>query len=268
MAQPTTVQLTRTVRFALAGDGSLRSDQPVRNGYAGWPPMTGLGRFFQLHVTCRGRADPHTGYFINIKHIDQAVRDHSLPIVADAAGQPDPPMGRLMRRLVESLDAPLQRTVRSLSLQLTPTYALTLEADAMDHVLISQQFDFSAAHRLHTESLSDEKNRDVFGKCNNPNGHGHNYRLEVSVRCPIDSAGHVRPVADLDALVDRLVIERFDHKHLNLDTREFAELNPSVEHIARVCYELLHDPVADKLGAELKQVRIWETEKTACSYPG
>lgn len=268
MAQSTTVQLTRTVRFALAGDGSLRTDQPIHNGYAGWPAMIGLGRYFQLHVTCRGQADPATGYFINIKHIDQAVRQYSLPIVADAAGQPDPPMGRLMQRLAESLADPLQRTVCSLSLQLTPSHALALETRAMDHVLISQQFDFSAAHRLHTDTLSDEKNQDVFGKCNNPNGHGHNYRLEVTIRSPIGPDGRIRPVADLDALVDRLIVERFDHKHLNLDTAEFAELNPSVEHIARVCYELLTDPVADELGGQLKQVRIWETDKTMCSYPG
>ncbi len=136
----------------------------------------------------------------------------------------------------------------------------------MDRVQISQQFEFAAAHRLHCAELSDEENRRVFGKCNNPSGHGHNYRLEAAVSVPVNGSAPGFGFADLARLVDEQVLQRFDHKHLNLDTDEFAGLNPSVEHIARICHEVLAGPVADA-GGRLEYVTVWETEKTACTFP-
>lgn len=141
----------------------------------------------------------------------------------------------------------------------------------MDRVTLRQSYEFSAAHRLHVPSLSDEENRKTFGKCNNPAGHGHNYRVEVAVSCPMDPQGRIMEVAELDDVVHKRVIEKLDHKNLNVDVAEFRELNPSVENIAQVVWNLLAKHIgqagpAD--GASLEEISVWETEKTVCTYRG
>ena len=133
-------------------------------------------------------------------------------------------------------------------------------------ILLTQQFEFSASHRLHCPELSDEQNRQTFGKCNNPHGHGHNYLLEVTVAgTPDPRTGAVLPLPAFEQLVKERVIDRLDHKHLNTDTQEFREVNPSVENIARIIWNLLQDRVAP---ARLHRVRVWETAKTSAEYAG
>lgn len=260
-------ELTRTIPFCLRADGSLDTDAPTANTFSAWPPMRGLGRYYAIHLTCAGQVAQPTGYMVNIKIIDQAVRDHVLPLIAEAAQQPAAPLGSLMQRSIAALDGRLPRPVARLTFQLTPHHSLSIEANDMAHVTIAQQYDFSAAHRLHVPSLSDEENRNTFGKCNNPSGHGHNYKLEVAARVAVGPDGSAADVAQLDAIVDQTIIERFDHKHLNEDSPEFADLNPSVENIAKVIFDLLIEPITT-LNAELEHVRVWETEKTVCTYKG
>ena len=137
----------------------------------------------------------------------------------------------------------------------------------MNELLIRQQYEFSASHRLHVPALSNERNRELFGKCNHPSGHGHNYTVEVSVRAGIDGSGHALAVGRLDELVDEALISKLDHKHLNLDVPVFATINPSVENIAVVAWEML-DPALKSAGASLHEVTVWETEKTAATYRG
>lgn len=232
--------------------------------------MRGLGRYYELCVTCRGEADAQTGYFLNIKAIDEAVRQWALPVlidcVSDEAAAPAVPMGQLMRALFQAIDPALNGTVADVRLVLTPTMSLGVERDDMDHIVMRQQYEFSAAHRLHVPTLSDETNRATFGKCNNPAGHGHNYRVEVAVRCPIDGKGQTLEPAALDAIVDREAIEKLDHKHLNEDVPAFAELNPSVENIVKVVWQMLVDKLPG--GAVLDEVKVWETGKTVCAYRG
>lgn len=270
------LELSRTVRFCLTPDpGDV--DSPRDNTFAAWPAMRGLGRYYELHITCRGQADARTGYFINIKHIDTAVRDHLLPIlrhaIRDESAAINLPMGGLMRDLINALQPQLDGQVSRLSLQLTPTLELALEpampTSTTDHVLLKQAYEFSAAHRLHVPEYSDQQNRQTFGKCNNPAGHGHNYRIQTVVRCPIDPHGHTLDPAALDAVVDQHVIEKLDHKHLNEDVPEFANLNPSVEHIAKVVWDFLAPAVDSELiGHTLDEVSVWETGKTVCTYRG
>jgi 6-pyruvoyltetrahydropterin/6-carboxytetrahydropterin synthase len=134
-------------------------------------------------------------------------------------------------------------------------------------VRVSLRFEFSAAHRLHAATLSDEENRAIFGRCNNPNGHGHNYELEVTVAGEPDSRGQVVSITDLQRAVNQHVIDVFDHKHLNLDCPEFAEktgINPTVENIARVIWTRLHGHVPGTLA----RIKVWETPKTVCEYEG
>lgn len=266
---PTVVELRRTVRFFLNGcDPDPPPDR--HNGFAAWPPVRGLGRFYQIAVICCGPADPVTGYFINIKEIDDAVRQQVLPYLRQIIASPrtdDVPMGRLMQGIVDRLQPGLRDSVREARLALSPYHSLTLRSAEMNRVVIREQFEFAAAHRLNVESLSEDENRRIFGKCNNPSGHGHNYHLEVAVSTPIGEGGQVPPVDQLDALVDIAVIQRFDHKHLNVDVPEFSSLNPSVENIAMVIYNLLSHEVI-RIGAELIEVSVWETSKTVCTYRG
>lgn len=259
--------LTRTVRFCIGQPGA-RVDEAAggrHNTFAAWPSMRGLGRYYEIDVQCAGQADPVTGYFRNIRDIDQAVRNGALPII-DAAIRDDPSAEpwTLMTRLVQAVNEELGGSVRQLTWRLTPFYSVSMETDSMPQCVIRQQFEFAASHRLDCESLSPQENRRIFGKCNNEAGHGHNYRVEVAVA--IDP-GSPFSLADLEAIVSRALIERFDHKYLNVDCAEFADLNPSVENIARVSHDLL-EPELAAARMPLRAVTVWETEKTSCTYPG
>ena len=263
------LELTRTVRFCLTGDPG-EAQAPRDNTHSAWPPMRGLGRYYELNVACRGEADPTTGYFINIKQIDAAVRDHAIPClrdqVADEARSAGTPIGGLMRRLLGQVQPPLQGTVHRLGLVLTPTLRYDIEQSDMAHILLSQHYEFSAAHRLHAAGLTDDENRAAFGKCNNPAGHGHNYRVRVVARCEIAGDGTTLDPAALDAAVNQYVVEPLDHKHLNHDVPQFKDRNPSVEHIAQTVWDLLRPHMPG--GSGLDAVTVWETEKTACTYRG
>jgi 6-pyruvoyltetrahydropterin/6-carboxytetrahydropterin synthase len=135
----------------------------------------------------------------------------------------------------------------------------------MNKVAVFRKEHFNAAHRLHNSSWSEERNDAVFGLCNNPNYHGHNYDLVVKVVGEPDPAtGYVIDLKILSDLVKEEVMDRFDHKNLNLDTVEFAALNPTAENIAIVIYNLLRP----KLDAKLElQIRLYETERNFVEYP-
>jgi 6-pyruvoyltetrahydropterin/6-carboxytetrahydropterin synthase len=132
-------------------------------------------------------------------------------------------------------------------------------------VAVYRREHFNAAHRLHNPAWSDEVNRQVFGKCNNPNYHGHNYELVVKVTgVPDAGTGYVMDLKLLSDMVNELIVERFDHKNLNLDTAEFKHLNPSAENIAIVIYDILRA----ELDAALElQVRLYETPRNFVEYP-
>ncbi len=128
-----------------------------------------------------------------------------------------------------------------------------------------RRYMLSASHRLHVESLSDEENRAVYGKCNNPHGHGHNYIIEVLARGPIDpGTGMVVNLVDLDLAVETKVIDRFDHTNLNNDPM-FANRVPTTENLCRAVYELLADALP---AVELEHVRVEETENNFFQYSG
>ncbi|MFA9211989.1 MAG: 6-pyruvoyl tetrahydropterin synthase family protein [Moraxellaceae bacterium] len=125
---------------------------------------------------------------------------------------------------------------------------------------------FNAAHRLNNPAWSIEKNKQVFGKCNNDNFHGHNYQLEVHLEGPIDpETGYVMDMKLLSDIIRDEIIERFDHRNLNLDCPEFEGVNPSAENIARICWELLRDKIDASLQLTL---RLWETPRNGVEYSG
>lgn len=132
-------------------------------------------------------------------------------------------------------------------------------------VAVFRREHFNAAHRLYNDQWSDEKNRAVFGKCSLPHYHGHNYELEIKVSGEIDPVtGFVMDLKELSDLVTEQVLEKFDHKNLNLDTEEFKNRNPTAENIAVVIYDLLRPHINSSLDLF---VRLFETPRNFVEYP-
>jgi 6-pyruvoyltetrahydropterin/6-carboxytetrahydropterin synthase len=130
---------------------------------------------------------------------------------------------------------------------------------------LTRRYKFCASHRLHSPLLGAEENRRVYGKCNNPYGHGHNYVVEVAVSGPVDQAtGMIANLSDLDAFVDREVIEPFDHKYLNVEIEEFRDVVPTSENI---CIEIFNRLQKFPF-AKLERVRVEETSLNSFEYTG
>jgi 6-pyruvoyltetrahydropterin/6-carboxytetrahydropterin synthase len=134
-----------------------------------------------------------------------------------------------------------------------------------NRVAVFRKEHFNAAHRLNNPNWSDEQNERVYGKCNNLNYHGHNYDLVVQVVGEIDpETGYVMDMKVLSDLIKVEILDRFDHKNLNLDTPEFANINPSAENIAIVIYDKLRTKLKSDL--DLK-IRLYETERNFVEFP-
>jgi len=136
----------------------------------------------------------------------------------------------------------------------------------MPIVTITRRLHFNAAHRVHNPALSDEENSRLFGKCNNPNWHGHNYVLEVSVRGAIDErTGYVLDLGRVRDIVKREFIDAVDHRNLNLDVEFMRGVIPTAENIAVTAWRIIAPRVAP---AELVRVRLWESENNWVEYAG
>ncbi len=132
-------------------------------------------------------------------------------------------------------------------------------------VAVYRKEHFNAAHRLHNPAWDDATNEKVFGKCNNPHFHGHNYELVIKVIGePDETTGYVMDMKLLSDIVQENVIERFDHKNLNEDTVEFKNINPSAENIAIVIYDILREKIELKFDL---RIRLYETERNFVDYP-
>ena len=132
-------------------------------------------------------------------------------------------------------------------------------------VAVFRKEHFNSAHRLFNQNWTDEKNDMVFGKCNNPNYHGHNYDLIVKITGEIDpETGFVMDMKILSKLIRQHIISKFDHKNLNEDTKEFKTLNPTAENIVVVIYNILRPLIDNKL--DLK-ITLYETERNYAEYP-
>ena len=132
-------------------------------------------------------------------------------------------------------------------------------------ISIFRRAHFNAAHRLHVDSWSNEKNKETFGLCNSANFHGHNYELEVKVTGEVDPVtGMLIDLKFLKDLIAKEIEDKFDHKNLNLDTEEFKELNPTAENICYVIWQILSDKLSDDLEVT---IRLFETPRNYVEYP-
>jgi 6-pyruvoyltetrahydropterin/6-carboxytetrahydropterin synthase len=143
--------------------------------------------------------------------------------------------------------------------------AIAHDADQAVTVELGRRYRFSASHRLHNASLSAAENRKLYGKCNNPHGHGHNYVLEVNVSGPVDPAtGMIANLADLDAFVERQVLRDYDHKSFNEDVAAFRQVVPTTENLCIDIFERLKTfPLA-----KLERIRVEETGNNSFAYAG
>jgi 6-pyruvoyltetrahydropterin/6-carboxytetrahydropterin synthase len=257
----------------------VTDDAARLNTFASWPAPMGLAAWYELDVAIDGEPSSDTGYLLGIDVIDRVVRSEALPILRtafEATTTVEP--AQVLLEIASALDAAMNETVQEVRWRLTPRHELgwrrvdtAQQKDMTMHdppiILIRERFEFSAAHRLHCPDRSDEWNRETFGKCNNPNGHGHNYEIEVAIASPVGSSGEAAVgIEILERIVDREIISRFDHRHLNEDCPEFANLNPSVENITMICHQLLQQVISEA-GGRLDAVTVWETGKTSCTYP-
>jgi len=241
--------------------------QGVTNSWAGTSDRADLGAYRVLRAVVDGPVDPRTGYLCDIKEIDRMLR----AVVAPALRGVPHDVHSLTQALAAAFPAaarqcPVPAALLAIELHVSPHTRLAIDKGGSGMMRLTQSFEFSAAHRLFSTELSDAENRRLFGKCSNPNGHGHNYVLEVTV-CGTHGAdkGTVTDVGQVDRVVLERVIEPFDHKNLNLECPEFAQLNPSVENIARVIWDRLDGAFT---GCRLASVRVWETPKTCAEYTG
>ena len=135
----------------------------------------------------------------------------------------------------------------------------------MSTVTVTRRVHFNAAHRLHNPALSDDENRRLFGPCNNPNYHGHNYELDISVAGEVDPrTGYVVDLGEVKRIAEATVIAALDHKNLNLDVPAFRALNPTAENIVIVIWEMLEW----RLPGRLVKLVLWETPRNSVSYEG
>lgn len=235
------------------------------------------GHNYVLEVMVKGDIDVDDGMVINLTTLDTLLKsevianyDHKHlnsqhPIFAENSRlQPtcENITIEIWQRLVPSLTDELLHRVRLYE-------SSTVFADYYGEgqmVYLTKVYEFSAAHRLHSHLLSDAENRDIFGKCNNPAGHGHNYVLEVTVKGDVDArTGLVAGLNLLDKVVEKQVFERFDYKHLNLDTPEFETLNPTSENFVKVLWNVLEPNLRPVV---LHRLRLRETPKNHFDYFG
>lgn len=261
-------RLVRKVRFFVEPFG----DETVgANSYCGKPSGDGLSLFYELSVGLAGRTGADTGFVINITDIDKIVRQFAIPIFADDIRKAFKQHKILTIAQTADSIASLRDVLRGkfknallieLGLQLNPFRKIAFDCEDTKMYYFSEKFEFAAMHKLWNEKFDERKNFELFGKCANPNGHGHNYLIEVTVKA---KTGEDIRIGDFEQTIDGEFIKLVDHKNLNADVSDLAKINPTIENIAEFAWEKLND----KFGrAKLHSVSIWESDRTFCTYYG
>lgn len=281
------VTLTRTARFSAAHRYWLPGWTAEENArrFGECAREHGHGHDYVLETTVAGEIDPATGMVVNIAELKPLIY-HQVVVPLDGQyltaehpllGGRIPCTEWLARWCWDQLTAAISavgmpaRLVRVLLRECRTLWAECVPYPARDGsetpmVTLTRVYEFSAAHRLHSNTLSASENRELFGKCNNPHGHGHNYVLEVTVGGePDPDTGFVTDLPALDGAVEELIVQRYDHRHLNLDVEEFATLNPTSENLVRVIWQRLQPALPP---GHLRRITIRETERNIFSYEG
>jgi len=238
------------------------------------PPGRLAVRTFAVEASVDGEVDAATGMVVNLAEMKRELRARVIEpweglCLDGSGGAPDL---RTPERLARGIWTALGGRLAGCALRrirLVDEPRETVEYRGGQNVDVTRRYEFSAAHRLHAAGLGEDENRRVFGKCNNPAGHGHNYVLEVTLRGEPGPSGELARAADVDRAVNEAVVDRWDHRNLNEDLEEFAHVNPTAEEIARVAWHRLAGALADVAGgARLHRVRLLETARNHVEYYG
>ncbi|MEK6677288.1 MAG: 6-carboxytetrahydropterin synthase [Planctomycetota bacterium] len=246
-------------------------DAPGLNTWAGSPGRSGLHAFWIVRVVVVGTVSGETGYVCNIGELDRLLRTRIVARLREWSFESSQDVCSAAYALAGALETAqlnISNPPEILQLEwlLSPYLHLIARKENPKMMLVTLSFEFSASHRLRNSTWNEAENSRVFGKCANPNGHGHNYVLDVTVGgTSVDLKGGIFDLDSLQHTVKSQVIDRFDHKHLNLDCLEFATLNPTVENIAWVIWGILSPAIQN---SRLIAVRVWETPKTYAEYDG
>jgi 6-pyruvoyltetrahydropterin/6-carboxytetrahydropterin synthase len=233
--------------------------------------LNGHGHDYILEVMVKGKLNKESGIVVNITDVDKVVKSFVQKELDGKFLNKEntyfktnmPTTENIVTYLWNSLDGNIENCQLH-HIRLRENDLLYSEKEDSSMVRLTRRYHFSTAHRLHSQQLSDAENLSIFGKCNNPYGHGHNYYLEVTVSGnPDPVTGMIANITDIDSIVNQEIMKKFDHKHLNLDTEEFKELNPTSENVVVVIWNLL----APKLPLLFK-VGLFETEKNYFEYFG
>jgi len=263
-------KLVRQVRFSV--NPFLPQDSYGFNSYASRPAGEGLAIFFELSVELAGEVEPSTGFIVNVVDIDGQVWKGVVPIFAARlrdgfrAGR-HIGLGEIAGLLKSAWEKLADKfgcaKLSKLALNLNPFRRVTVDCEDCRMIYFSEKFEFAAVHKLWNADFSEQRNFEIFGKCANPAGHGHNYVVEVTVKVPAVE-GDFR-IGQFERIVDNELIKLLDHKNLNVEVAEFGSTNPTVENIATFAW----NKIAGKFGqAKLDCVTVWETDKTYSSYYG
>ena len=267
--------LTRKTRFSAAHlcRNPDWSDDKNKRVYGTCAGGSGHGHDYVGEFTFGGPVDPRTGVVLNLTEVKELLAAVIEPLDLShlnhdhaALEGPAPTSERLARFLWQALEC-TTGPCRLMGIRLHESRARHIEYTGDDSmVYVTRSVEFNAAHRLHSIRLSDEENVRIFGKCNNPHGHGHNYELAVTVCGPVDeSTGMVIDMGLFDDILRKEVVDRYDHRHLNHDLDEFQTVNPTSEELLRVIWQRLA-PFFEK--PSLYRIRLVETSKNAFEYFG
>jgi 6-pyruvoyltetrahydropterin/6-carboxytetrahydropterin synthase len=278
--------LTRKTRFSAAHRYYLQewSEEENLRRFGKCALPHGHGHDYTLEVTLSGHADPVHGMVVNIAELkpilerevvgalDGEYLTPSHPLLGGKIPATEVLAGIAWKRLQRSLGAAglparLERVLLAEGRSLwSERFRAGNGAEGTEMTTLTRGYEFAAAHRLHSQELTEAENRELFGKCNNPHGHGHNYVVEVTVSGePDPRTGLLIDLGEMDEAVHREVVDRYDHRHLNLEFPEFQELVPTSENLVRVIWERLRPALPP--GA-LRRVTVRETERNIFTYEG
>ncbi len=232
---------------------------------------------YDLEASFEGAIDPESGMVVNLQALKERMRSRVVGRVQDRMldgreGRPEARTAEALARFAwRELDGAIDG-VRLVRVRLDGRPRIVVECTGGKGVPmdVTRIYEFSAAHRLHGRGLTDDENRALFGKCNNPEGHGHNYVLEVTWRGQPGDEGELVPADIVDRIVGAEVADRWDHKNLNRDLPEFDGVNPTAEEIVRIAWDRLARGFAGKLptGVRLHRLKLLETARNHVETTG
>lgn len=262
-------KLLREVRFCV---NPFSADVPAGgNSYCCRPGADGFAIYFSLWVELEAKLNNETGFVVNVVDIDKIVRCYVVPLFYDEIYKSfnetrhvgfDRAFDLLGRSWAAIKDKFESAELISLGLNLAPHRKITIKSEDSKLMTFGEKFEFAATHKLWNDSFSDQKNLEVFGKCANPNGHGHNYIVEVAVS--INDKEKFSSFGFEETVIDEF-LSVVDHKNLNVDVEEFAKVNPTVENITTYAWRCLEGKFAN---AQLHSITIWESDRMCCTYAG